>query len=228
MNELIGQDDAWKLLVEKWHDAINKNGVRVYNPHELQSPDLNFGVILRVPEGTNHDIRRRLLETIPLQYHQHVLFQNAEWYHITIQWAPEKEVVGNTQSRMIEEIRKIIESTERIRGVIRFPYLADGGFLAGFFSQTDGEMALLKRRVSSVWDSCNVKKYLPNIYDETAYMSQSRILAPIDKNEILALKELPIQEVEVVFEEALVVLNDKIMTPEKVKILEKVKFKSAN
>lgn len=227
MQELIGQEAAWKLLLEDRYDKINKSGIRIYVPDELQSPDLNFGVILKVPDGANREIYRRLLESIPREYHANLLFQNPEWYHLTIQWAPEKEVAQEQRQNILNQVREIVEQTEQIRGKIRFPYLVDGGFMAAFFSETEGAVAHLKRRVQKVWHDQGIKLYLPEIYDEVAYISQSRVINQIDVSEIPKMKELPTQDVDIVFEKALIVLNDRIMTPERVQVLDSIQFKKS-
>jgi len=224
MDNLIGQEEAWRLLLEDRHNKISKQGVKVYNPNELQSPELNLSVILKVPEESNEEIYKQLTKAIPLQYHQHLLLQNPEWYHLTIQWVPDKEIPPEKRPQLISDVKDSLQNTSRIKGVVRFPCLADGGFLAGFFSDNDGEVATLKRKISSIWGKHGIKLYLPEIYDEVAYISQSRFIKPVDQIEIIELLKVTQQEVEITLKAALIVLNDKIMTPERTKIIETVYF----
>jgi hypothetical protein len=225
MNEIIGQEKAWEWLMKDRKEKIRQNNVRTYAPDELQSSDLNFGVILRIPEGINGELHRRLLDSIPSQYHAKTLFQDPLWYHMTIQWAPEKEVGESVRLNIFEKIKKIVETTNKITGQIRFPYFADGGFMAGFFSENDGEVASLKRQVQKVWNDNGIKLYLPEIYDETAYISLSRFLEKFDESEIPKMENLSLQSIDVTFDTAVIVLNDKIMSPDRTKVLAEYKFR---
>ncbi len=226
--ELIGQHKAWDELDTRLWKEIQEKGARVYKPDELQHTDLNSSLVIKIPDRVNLEIFQKLQDSIPSNIKPKIQFQPWEWYHLTIQWSPEKEIEEAKKTQLYTNLRRLIAKYPSIRGSFQFPFLGNGGPWGVFFSEEDGLIARLKERSTEVWKALEIKPFVPPIYYETNYISLSRFIQAPTVEELQTLKQLPLIKVEnIILDRLLLIRNDKVMTPDRIEILVDEKLKAS-
>lgn len=219
------------LLKEHWEQIKTSNVVRPdsYKPSQNTR---TLGLLFKIPPESSQKIKDRLDKTIPNPLKKKILLQPWQGYHLTVQWSPERETTKIKMGQFTKTLESYFSKISPIRAKIVFPFFGVVGLLGLLKTEKNREFLEIRKRANEVWKSFGLtlgaQGYLEK-YPDLAYLSLSRYIDIFNSREKNLLKNLQVSQVKnVYFDEALLVLNDKFMTPEKTEILYRLSLGKSN
>jgi len=219
---------SWdKLLKDHWKQMESDNVVEFDTYKPLQKIR-TLSLVFKVPSEASQKIRNSLDEIVPDSLKERVLFQPWRSYHFTVQWSPSGEIKDKNLEQITKELESLFSKFPPIKGEIVFPFFGVVGLLGFLRTKKNREFPEIRDKINKSWSSFGLslgaKKYLEK-YPGLAYLSLSRYTGVFNHEEKHLLKNLPTDRPQgVCFKEALLVLNDKFMTPKDTEIFAKLKL----
>lgn len=215
--------DSWKTLLEEHWRHIKTGNVDLLSLRDISSKKRTLGLIFKVPEGTSKTIYGYLEKTIPEHLKKQIAIQPWEGYHFTIQWSPEKPLRSKDVSQIGKDLQILLAEFSPIKGNLLFPFFGKAGLLGIFKTEADKEFPHLRQAVNKLWKSFGLPLGVPPKYSDLAYLSLTRYKKSFTPKDKQFLKNLSVNKTpRIAFSEALLVLNDKFMTPENTETLRRM------
>jgi hypothetical protein len=209
---------SWqKLLGEHWK-IIEEGNVEVFK--EESNSKRTLSLVFRLSSDLSQKIREDLDRVIPESLKGKIIFQPSEGYHLTLFWSPKDNLEGLNLPQFTQTLSQLFSKTPAITGTISFPYFGKGGMLSIFTTEREEEILSLRKRLQEIFLSFGVNPGFREAYYDLIWGSLTRYSAEFTQEEKQILKNLTVIEVpSVTFNEAVLVLNDKFLTPENTEIL---------
>lgn len=216
----------WRKLLDDHWSQIKPGNVVEFDTYKPAQKTRSLSLVFKISSETSQKIRNSLDEIVPDSLKKRILFQPWQGYHLTVQWAPGEEIKNKSLNQFVKELERIFLKVPPIEGEIFFPFFGAVGLIGFLKTKTDREFLEIRDKVNKIWASFGLslgaKKHLEK-YPGLAYLSLSRYTGGFSLKEKHLLKNLPTNRPQsVCFKEALLVLNDKFMTPENTEIFAKL------
>ncbi len=211
--------ESWqKLLGEHWQ-AIQEDNVEIFKD-EGQLQKRTLSLVFKLSSDLSQKIREDLDRAIPENLKGKIIFQPSEGYHLTLFWSPKDNLEGLNLPQFTQTLSQLFSKVSPITGTISFPYFGRGGMLNIFTTEMGEETLSLRRKLEQIFLSFGASPGFREEYYDLTWGSLTRYSAEFTKDEKQILKNLTVIEIpSVTFNEVVLVLTDKFLTPENTEIL---------
>jgi hypothetical protein len=216
---------SWQRLLEEHHSDIESGNLALYNPADSKNQTRTLGVVFKVADETSESIAKLLHDKVPTTLKDKIIFQPANGFHFTIQWAPEEYLNKVNVDLLWERIQQSLTPYSVIQGDLSFPFVGRAGLFGLLDTKTNDDMLSIRQAVHKIWEAFNLPTGLnPKDYD-LAYISTARYMTSFTQAEIAELMTIKPEVIEgVKLDEVRLVINDKFMTIENTPILQIMKL----